>query len=69
MSQPNGCAGPCDQGRKLCPTPHACGIASPADEDAPEQDIVRVVLQDLAVSIAVLATFAVIVLWIAGELG
>ena len=69
MNHPTGCTGPCEQGRKLCPTPHACGIASPVDDDPPQQDIVRVVLQDLAVSIAVLAVFAVIVLWVAGELG
>ena len=69
MNHPTGCAGPCDQGRKPCPCPEACGVPRVPDEDAPQQDIVRVVLQDLVVSIAVLAVFAVIVLWVAGELG
>ena len=63
------CNGPCDQGRKPCPCPEACGVPRVPDEDAPQQDIFRVVLQDLVVSIAVLAVFAVIVLWVAGELG
>ena len=60
-----GCTGPCDQGRKLCPTPHACGIASPPDEDAPQQDIVRVVLTDIALSAVLIAVVAGVVLWVA----
>ena len=56
------CNGPCDQGRRLCPTPHACGIASPADEDAPQQDIFRVVLSDLAIAVALVGA-VLMVLW------
>ena len=56
------CTGPCDQGRKLCPTPHACGIAAPVDEDAPQQDIFRVVLSDLAIAAALVGA-VLMVLW------
>ena len=59
------CTGPCDQGRKLCPTPHACGIAQVPDEDAPQQDIVRVVLTDIALSAVLIAVVAGVVLWVA----
>ena len=55
------CTGPCDQGRKLCPTPHACGIAQVPDEDAPQQDIVRVVIGDVAIAVAIVALIAFIV--------
>jgi hypothetical protein len=27
-----GCNGPCDQGRKSCPTPEACELAADADD-------------------------------------
>ena len=56
------CTGPCDQGRRLCPTPHACGIAAPADEGAPRQDIFRVVLSDLAIAAALVGA-VLMVLW------
>jgi len=59
------CAGPCDQGRLPCPCPHACGIAG-ADDDPPQHDMVRVVLQDLGISIALVAAVAVVVLVVAG---
>jgi hypothetical protein len=29
-----GCTGPCDQGRKLCPCPTACGISANDTKDA-----------------------------------
>ena len=65
MSRLPGCTGPCDQGRRLCPTPHACGVSAPSDDDAPEPDIVRAVLTDIALSAVVIAVIALIVMWVA----
>jgi hypothetical protein len=45
------CHGPCQQGRLRCPTPEACELP-------PEQDMVRVVLGDLVVSILLLLAVA-----------
>ena len=66
MKHPTGCTGPCEQGRKFCPTPHACGIASPVDDDAPQQDIVRVVLGDLVIAVLLVGIIAAIVLGVVG---
>ena len=66
MNHPTGCTGPCEQGRKFCPTPHACGIASPMDEDAPQQDIVRVVLGDAVIAVLLVGIIAAIVLGVVG---
>lgn len=66
MNPPTGCTGPCDQGRLLCPTPHACGIASPVDEDPPQQDIVRVVLGDLVIAVLLVGIIAAVVLGAVG---
>ena len=53
----NGCNGPCDQGRKPCPCPAACGF----DSEPPEHDPVRVVLFDVVVAVMILACVAMIV--------
>ena len=66
MKHPTGCTGPCEQGRKFCPTPHACGIASPVDEDPPQQDIVRVVLGDLVIAVLLVGIVAAVVLGVVG---
>ena len=52
----NGCNGPCDQGRKPCPCPSACGL-----EEPPEHDMLRVVLGDLMIAVMILACVAMIV--------
>ena len=69
MNHPTGCAGPCDQGRKPCPCPEACGVPRVPDEDAPEQDIVRVVLGDLVIAVLLVAVVAVVVLIAVGRWG
>ena len=56
------CNGPCDQGRKPCPCPAACGL-----EEPPQQDIVRVVLGDLIIAVALVAVVAVVVLVAVGR--
>lgn len=57
----NGCNGPCEQGRKACPTPWACEVDEP-----PEHDMASVVLKDLLISAVVIAVIAVIVLGVVG---
>ena len=66
MNHPTGCAGPCDQGRKPCPCPEACGVPRVPDEDAPQQDIVRVVLGDLVIAVLLVGIIAAIVLGVVG---
>ena len=50
------CTGPCDQGRKLCPCPAACGLDEP-----PEHNPLRVVLFDVVIAVMILACVAMIV--------
>lgn len=49
------CNGPCDQGRKPCPTPWACEV------EEPKHDPVRVVLFDAVIAVMILACVAMIV--------
>ena len=58
------CNGPCDQGRRPCPTPQACGL-----EEPPEHNLMRVVLGDLAIAAALVAVVAVVVLVLVGRAG
>ena len=58
------CNGPCDQGRKPCPCPSACGL-----EEPPEHDMLRVVLGDLIIAVALVAVVAVVVLLAVGRWG
>ena len=57
-----GCNGPCDQGRKPCPCPSACGLDEP-----PPPDMLRVVMGDLAIAAALVAVVAVVVLVAVGR--
>ena len=66
MNHPTGCAGPCDQGRKPCPCHEACGVPRVPDENPPQQDIVRVVLGDLAIAVLLVGIIAAIVLEVVG---
>jgi len=45
------CSGPCDQGRKPCPTPEACGL----HDDDLDSSSVFAVLRDVLLASAVLA--------------
>lgn len=54
------CNGPCEQGRKPCPTPWACEV------EEPEHDMLRVVLFDVIVALMVLACVAMIVWGVVG---
>jgi hypothetical protein len=58
------CAGPCDQGRKPCPCPEACGV--PQNEDAPQPDMVRVVLGDAVIAVLLVGIIAAVVLGVVG---
>lgn len=58
------CTGPCDQGRKPCPCPSACGL-----EEPPEHDMMRVILGDLVIAVALVAVVAVVVLLAVGRWG
>lgn len=58
------CNGPCDQGRKPCPCPSACGL-----EEPPPPDILKVVMGDLVIAVALVAVVAVVVLVAAGRWG
>ena len=58
------CNGPCDQGRKPCPCPSACGL-----EEPPEHDMMRVILGDLVIAVALVAVVAVVVLLAVGRWG
>ena len=58
------CNGPCDQGRKPCPCPAACGL-----EEPPEHDMMRVVMGDLVITVALVAVVAVVVLLVVGGRG
>jgi hypothetical protein len=49
------CHGPCDQGRKPCPTPEACEVQEP------EHNILRVVLSDIAIGVLLMALIALVV--------
>jgi hypothetical protein len=49
------CAGPCDQGRRPCPTPEACEV--PNDLYDPK----LAVLTDLAIAVAIIAAIAIVV--------
>jgi hypothetical protein len=46
-----GCNGPCNQGRRRCPTPEACGLS----DEPPDSGSVRAVLRDVLLACAVLA--------------
>ena len=58
------CNGPCDQGRKPCPCPAACGL-----EEPPEHDMLKVVMGDLVIAVALVAVVAVVVLVAVGRWG
>lgn len=58
------CNGPCDQGRKSCPCPAACGLDEP-----PPPDMLKVVLGDLIIAVALVAVVAVVVLLAVGRWG
>lgn len=58
------CNGPCDQGRKPCPCPAACGLDEP-----PPPDMLKVVLGDLIIAVALVAVVAVVVLVLVGRWG
>ena len=51
------CNGPCEQGRKECPTPWACEVDEP-----PEADHARVVFIDAAIA-AILITAIAVIVW------
>ena len=55
------CTGPCDQGRKPCPCPSACGLDEP-----PEPNHLRGVLIDVLIACAIVGVIAAIVLGVAG---
>lgn len=63
MKSREGCHGPCDQGRKPCPCPHACFVEA---EEPPEHDMLRVVLIDAVIAATITAAIAAIVLGVAG---
>lgn len=52
----NACNGPCEQGRRPCPCPAACGL-----EEPPEHDPLRVVFIDAVIAAIVIVAIAVIV--------
>ena len=52
----NHCTGPCEQGRRPCPCPHACWRDEP-----PEPDHARVVFIDAAIATIIVTAIAVIV--------
>ena len=54
------CTGPCDQGRKPCPCPSACGL-----DDPPEPNYFSVVLIDVLIACAIVGVIAAIVLGVA----
>ena len=58
------CNGPCDQGRRPCPCPAACGL-----EEPPEHDMLKVVMGDLVIAVALVAVVAVVVLVAVGRWG
>ena len=58
------CNGPCNQGRKPCPCPSACGL-----EEPPEHDMLKVVMGDLVIAVALVAVVAVVVLIAVGRWG
>lgn len=58
------CNGPCDQGRKPCPCPAACGLDEP-----PPPDMLKVVMGDLKITVALVAVVAVVVLVAVGRAG
>ena len=55
------CNGPCNQGRKPCPCPAACGL-----EEPPEHDMLKVVMGDLVITAVIVAAIAAVVLGVAG---
>ena len=57
MSKHLECNGPCDQGRKACPTPWACEV-----EDPPEHNMFMVVLKDVITAVLLVGVI-VTVLW------
>jgi hypothetical protein len=52
------CTGPCDQGRKLCPTPEACCLAS----DTEAEGSTRAFTRPLFLAIALVALAVIVVL-------
>lgn len=58
------CNGPCDQGRRECPCPAACGL-----EEPPEHDMLKVVMGGSLIAVALVAVVAVVVLVAAGGRG
>ena len=58
------CNGPCDQGRRPCPCPAACGL-----EEPPPPDMLKVVMGDLVIAVALVAVVAVVVLIAVGRWG
>ena len=57
------CHGPCYQGRKPCPCPHACFVEA---EEPPEPNTLRVVLIDALIACVIVGMIAVIVLGVVG---
>ena len=56
---PVGCTGPCDQGRRMCPCPDACGIAVPSDSVRRWPQVAGLILLLLSASAAVAAAYIV----------
>ena len=54
------CDGPCEQGRRECPTPWACEV------EEPDNTSYRVVLIDGLIAAVIIAVIAAIVLGVAG---
>ena len=52
------CFGPCDQGRKLCPTPEACCLASDTEAEGSTRAFTRPLV--LAVAMVVVAVIVVL---------
>jgi len=50
--------GPCDQGRKLCPTPEACCVASDTEAEGSTRELTRPLV--LAVALVALAVIVVL---------
>ena len=55
----------CDQQGRYPEAAEAATDVGVPDEDAPQQDIVRVVLTDIALSAVLIAVVAGVVLWVA----
>lgn len=54
------CHGPCEQGRRECPTPWACEV------EEPDNSSYRAVLKDCVIAVILVAVIAAIVLGVVG---